>query len=320
MNGPRLIGDIGGTNARFAIAQGGSFDHVAILGTADHPNLLEAIRAYLARLPQSLMPIEAVLAIAGPISGDRVQLTNQNWSFSVSETKADLGLAGMVVINDFAAAAMAIPFLREADRVQIGQGAPAAKGPIALIGPGTGLGVGSLAPVPGGWLLLPGEGGHVTMCAADVEESRVLDILRPQFDHLSAERLLSGQGLINLHQAVCTMHRVPAPALQASDITERAVAHHDRQSEHAVAMFCAMLGTVTGNLALTLGATGGVYLAGGILPRIKDRFAASAFRQRFESKGRMRAYLEPIPTYLITHSETAFLGLANQGPTVTIAG
>jgi glucokinase len=313
MSGPRLIGDIGGTNARFAIALNGRFDHLRVLHTADHASLLDAIRVYLSGIPADLTPTEAFMDIAGPVTGDHLHLTNQNWSFSVSQMKADLGLSEMVVMNDFAATAMAVPYLQEADRLQIGPGNTAARGPIALIGPGTGLGVGSLVPVAGGWMQLPGEGGHVTMCAASEEESRILDVLRPQFDHVSAERLLSGQGLVNLYGAICTLRGLTGPALHANEITEGALAGHDPAAAQAIDLFCAMLGTVAGNLALTLGATGGVYVAGGIPPRFKDRFATSAFRERFESKGRMRPYLAPIPTYLILHPETALLGLASHG-------
>lgn len=310
MTGPRLIGDIGGTNARFAIAQDGAFSYMRATRTAEHPSLLAAIRAYLSTLPAGLAPCEACLAIAGPIAEDTISLTNQAWSFSVSGMKTELGLAQMLVLNDFAATALAIPFLRPQDRLQIGPGMPVAKGPVAAIGPGTGLGVASLVPTPQGWLQLPGEGGHVTMCAATAEESRILDLLRDRFGHVSAERVLSGEGLVNLHQALCALRGEPPRPLTPSDVTEDALSGRDPDAVRALDLFCAMLGTVAGNLALTVGATGGIYIAGGILPRFSEHFAASAFRRRFEDKGRLAPFLAPIPTYLVLHPEAALLGLA----------
>ncbi len=311
LTGPTLIGDIGGTNARFAIAAGGSFDRLTALHTGDHPTLLAAIRHYLSGLHPTLQPAAACLAIAGPVSGDAVALTNQNWSFSIAAMQAELGVAEMVVMNDFAATAMALPHLAEADRLKIGPGTPLAQGPIVVVGPGTGLGVGTLAPVPGGWLQLPGEGGHVTMPAATLEESRILDRLRARFDHVSAERVISGQGLVNLYEAICEEHgRLPRPRMP-SEVTDAALSGADTDCVHALELFCAMLGTVAGDLALTLGATGGVYIAGGILPRFPERFASSSFRTRFEDKGRLRDFVAPIPTYLVVHPNTALLGLAN---------
>ncbi|MBV9756421.1 MAG: glucokinase, partial [Alphaproteobacteria bacterium] len=221
------------------------------------------------------------------------------------------GLAELLVLNDFAAASMAIPFFTAADLMPIGGGPAVAGGPIVMVGPGTGLGMATLVPAAGGWMQLASEGGHATMAAADDEESRILDLLRGWHGHVSAERVLSGQGLTHLYEAICHLAGQAPGSREPADITAGGLAGSDPAAARALDLFCAMLGTVAGNLALTLCATGGTYLAGGILPRFKERLAASAFRQRFEAKGRLAAYLATIPTWLVTHQFPAFLGLAN---------
>src|SRR5581483_20307 len=218
--------------------------------------------------------------------------------------------AELRVINDFVADALALPHLTDEDRVQVGGGAPANNEPIGIIGPGSGLGVGALVPTITGFTPLHSEGGHVTMAAADAHEAAVIDLLRRRFDHVSAERVLSGPGLINLYAALCEVHGEPQEQFTAAQITDaRTGAEHPRARE-ATEMFCAMLGSVAGDLALTLGARGGVYIAGGIVPRLGAAFAQSSFRARFEAKGRFRDYLAAIPTYVITRPLPAFLGLA----------
>jgi glucokinase len=182
--------------------------------------------------------------------------------------------------------------------------------PIGVIGPGSGLGVGGLIPMDGRWLALSGEGGHITMAPATPRESIVLDHMRQRFDHVSAERLLSGPGLVNLYNTLAQIAGVPAASYSPAQITDPYVAEREPHCREAVEIFCAMLGTIAGNLALTLGARGGVYIAGGIVPKLGPRFAASMFRRRFEDKGRMRPFLAAIPTYVITHPFPAFFGLA----------
>jgi glucokinase len=195
-------------------------------------------------------------------------------------------------------------------RPQIGGGEPLPDAPVGVLGPGSGLGVCGLVHAPGGWLPLPGEGGHATMAPADGRESAVLDRMRARHDHVSAERVLSGPGLVDLYTTLAEIDGVPAVSYTAAQITNPGICESDGYCRDAVAMFCAMLGTVAGNLALTLGARGGVYVAGGIVPKLGARFAASAFRPRFESKGRLRPYLARIPTYVVTHPFPAFLGLS----------
>jgi glucokinase len=308
-----LIADIGGTNARFAVAQGGRFDHLSVLPTAGYPTMQAAAREFLAGLPADLSITRAALDIAGPVAGDVVSLTNSAWSFSIAAARSELGLTDLRVFNDFAATAMGIPHLEPADSIKIGGGERVAHGPTAVIGPGTGLGVASLVHGSDGWVVAPGEGGHVTMPAATREESRILDLLRDRFGHVSAERVLSGQGICNLYEAVCILSGQPSRGLTDRAITAAALAGEDAACERVLDLFCAMLGTVAGNLAMTLGATGGLFITGGILPHFADRFVASGFRERFESKGRLSGYLRSIPAYLVVHPNPALVGLANLG-------
>ena len=214
------------------------------------------------------------------------------------------------MINDFTANGLAIPHLGESDRIQIGRGSPVSDAPIGLIGPGTGLGVSALFPTRSGAVPIPAEGGHVTMAPANAQESAVLNLMRRRYDHVSAERVLSGPGLVNLYAALCELSAVPAASFTPAQITNPRIWDEDPRTREATAMFCAMLGTMAGNLALTLGARGGVYVAGGIVPRLGAYFAQSAFRARFEAKGRLRGYLASIPTYVIARPLPALLGAA----------
>jgi glucokinase len=311
---PSLIADIGATNARFAVVcPNGGLQRPRVLACEDFPTIHGAIASYLEdELPlTSIRQVEvAALAIAGPVTGDKVALTNHPWSFSIEELRGHLGIDRLHVLNDFAAVASAMPHLAADERMQIGGGAPLPDAPVGVLGPGSGLGVCGLVRTSGGWLPLAGEGGHATMAPANVRESSVLDRMRARHDHVSAERVLSGPGLVDLYTTLAEIDGVPAVTYTAPQITSPGVCESDRYCAEAVDMFCAMLGTVAGNLALTLGARGGVYVAGGIVPKLGARFAASAFRERFESKGRLRPYLAKIPTYVVTHPFPAFLGLS----------
>lgn len=313
---PILVADIGGTNARFGLIDGRVVREVRILRCAEHPSLEAAASAYLAAVGLARpgiagRPRRGAFAVAGPVTGDHVALTNLVWQFSIRHVRDTLGLEGLAVINDFTAVALSVPRLDAEDRRQVGDGAPEAGGVVAVLGPGSGLGVSGLIPGAGGrWSALSGEGGHVTMAPISDRESAVLGQLRKSFDHVSAERVLSGPGLVNLFTALSILDgRDPAP-LTAAQITESALAGTNPYCVEAVEMFCAMLGTVAGNLALTLGARGGVYIAGGVVPKLGPLFTHSRFRKRFLEKGRMRDFLAPVPTYVVTHELPAFLGLA----------
>jgi glucokinase len=306
-----LVGDIGGTNARFGlVAPDGTLLHSRILADADYPGIAEAIDAYLAERGGLPRPRRGALAIASPVGGDEVRMTNHPWTFSVSGLRKRLGFQRLEVINDFTAQALALPHLKDGDRTMIGDGTALAGHPIGVLGPGSGLGVSGLIPMGKRWVPLSGEGGHATMASITARESAVLDAMRRHFDHVSAERVLSGPGLVNLYNALAEIDAVPAQQYTAAQITDQETGEADPLCRETTEMFCAMLGTIAGNLALTLGAKGGVYIGGGIVPRLDERFAASQFRQRFEAKGRFRDYLAAIPTYVVTHKLPAFLGCA----------
>jgi glucokinase len=203
-----------------------------------------------------------------------------------------------------------VPELQPADITQIGGGAAVPSSVIGIIGPGSGLGVAFLVPSNGGWVAVPGEGGHVTLAGTTKRECDVIEQLRGRFDHVSAERILSGPGLVNLHRALTTMEGAPPASYTAEEITERTLCERDRICAEAVDLFFGFLGIIAGNLALTLGARGGIYVAGGIVPKLVSRIGRSEFRKRFEQKGRLKLYIEKIPTFIIIHPFPAFVGLA----------
>ena len=307
-----LVADIGGTNARFAMIAPGGSDIVSpiILRCADYPGVADAARAYLAQTKPRHKPRLAAIDIAGPVIGGVGELTNHPWRIDANDVRRDLALERVELVNDFAALAHAVPRLAAGDRATIRAGAKGAAGPIGVVGPGTGLGVAAVIPDgAGGWVPLASEGGHVTVAAVDEREDAILGALRRRFGHVSAERVLSGPGLVNLYEAVCTLAHEPAQALTPEQVAEHAQAGDPHPAE-ALSLFFAWLGNVTGNLALTVGAVGGIAIAGGIVPRYLPLLAASKFEQRFLDKGRLRAYLEPIPVYCVTHPLPAFIGLA----------
>lgn len=307
-----LIADIGGTHVRFAMVEPGRGPgDPTVLRCADYAGPTEAARAYLAAMAPDSHPRRAAFAVASAITGDRVDLTNSTWRFSIDGVRQDLGLDRLDVVNDFTAVALSVRYLGGDHLVRLGGELPAPGAPIAVLGPGTGLGVSGLVlSRAGDWIALATEGGHVTMAPTDEREAAVLDWLRKRFDHVSAERVLSGPGLVNLYEAVAHLRGRPAAYTMPDAISQRALDGTCPICREALDMFFRMLGTIAGNLALTMGARGGVYVAGGILPRMKDELARSGFRERFEAKGRFQAYLEPIPAWLVIHPQPAFIGLA----------
>jgi glucokinase len=312
---PRLLADIGGTNARFALELGpGQIAHIEVLACAGYPTLGDAMRAYLAQPDVAAAGTvrHAAIAIANPVMGDMVRMTNHHWEFSISALRGECGFDTFVVVNDFEALAMALPWLGENDKRQVGGGAVVAGAPIGLLGAGTGLGVSGLVPAPDGksWTALRSEGGHVTFSPANETEVAILQYAWREFEHVSAERLLSGAGVELIYRALAQLRGAPEPSLDAPEISRRALAGECALCDEVVEAFCGMLGTVAGNLAVTLGAQGGVYIGGGIVPRLGERFERSCFRRRFEQKGRFAAYLGAVPTYVITAEYPAFLGVS----------
>jgi glucokinase len=308
---PRLLADIGGTYARFALETApGLLEQVRLIPCADHPDFHSTVRAYLQDV--SAPPIEhAAVAIANPVESDWVRMTNYHWQFSIEEERLRLSLDTLLVVNDFTALAMAVPRLQPHERHAVGGGQPRERSVVGVIGAGTGLGVSGLIPAQGGWVALGTEGGHTSFSPRDERELAILRFAWKQYRHVSAERLLSGQGLELIHAALCEQAgagtRSPVP-LRAPDITQRALARTDALCEQAVDAFCSIMGTAAANLALTLGALGGIYIGGGIVPRLGPYFERSPFRQRFEDRGRLSDYVRQIPTYVIQSAEATFVG------------
>lgn len=306
---PRLLADVGGTNARFAWQAGPAapIEEIRILPGDRFDSLEVAVCAYLDAL-QKPRPRVCAIAIANPVQGDRVRMTNRDWSFSIAELQQRMNWERLVVVNDFTALAMALPTLPNEHRRQVGGGSAQADGAIGLIGPGTGLGVSGLLPNGrGGWVPLQGEGGHVTLSAVTPREQVVVEGLQRRYGHASAERAVSGMGLRDVHAILCEADGLIAPHdWDAARVSAAGLAGEVRPRE-ALEIFCALLGTVAGNLALTLGATGGVYIGGGIVPRLGTFFDESPFRERFKAKGRFRRYLADIPTWVITAPQSPAL-------------
>ncbi len=314
-DGPRLLADIGGTNARFALeAAPGLVDQIEVLPCADYPTLAHALKAYLALPAVSgaiVAPLRyAALAIANPITGDLVRMTNHHWEFSIEALRLECGFQTLVVANDFTALARALPHLTPDQKVQIGGGKPVPNTPLGLVGAGTGLGVSGLIPCKSSWTALLSEGGHVTFSPANPTEIAVLEFAWREFDHVSAERFLSGDGIELLYRALSSLGGQAGPGLDAPEISRRALSGECALCVRVVDMFCGMLGTVAGNLAITLGAQGGIYIGGGIVPRLGELFAKSSFRSRFEQKGRFVHYLAAVPTFVITAKYPAFVGVS----------
>jgi glucokinase len=305
-----LMADIGATNTRCALLDDKGHEVASeVFENANFTGVAELLSGYLDHRRASDRPKRAAICVAAPILGDEVQMLNIDWRFSQTSLKEQLGLGRLLVCNDFAAIAWGLPHFTPADLFTVGGGRAATRTTLAAIGPGSGLGVATLAPASDGWAVVSGEGGHVTMTSVTGEEDEVIARIRARFDgHCSAERVLSGPGLVNLYVALAEIAGRGAPTVTPADVSSLAT-QGEPLARKAQGMFFAMLGTVAGNLALTSGARGGVFIAGGIIPRMLDAFARSQFRERFESKGRYKEYLGAIPTHVITAPLPAFRGL-----------
>ena len=304
-----LLGDIGGTNARFALLDGGTIDHVEHLKVADYPTIDDAITEFLARHAAGGAPGAAVLDIAGPIERNRGMLTNSTWVIDGAELKARFNLRSARLLNDFEAVGWSLPALHPDDLFPLGGDAAVAGAPMLVIGPGTGFGAACYLPGDGRPMVAVTEVGHATLPATTAREAAVLAKMRERFGHVSIERALSGMGLENVYRAVAAVDGVTVSPRDAAAITSAALDGSCTTSRATLDMFCAWLGAVAGNLTLTFCARGGVYIAGGIPPRFPDYFARSDFRRQFESKGRYDSYLRPIPVHLVTKPDISFLGL-----------
>ena len=306
-----LIADIGGTNARFAIVDEGGFvpEYERTLSCSEYPTLVDAVTAYLDDV-SSEMPETASLAIATPVSNDRIVMTNHVWDLSVDETRRALGIRSLKVLNDYTALALALPHLSSDDYKQIGSGTSIKNQPMAVLGPGTGLGVSGSIYVDNYWLPLQSEGGHVSYGPLNDRESDVFKFIRKRYDHVSAETLVSGPGLVLLYESIAQCDGIQCAQLSPEQVTYEALNETNASAQEAVSMFCGILGVMAANLALTLGARGGVFIGGGIVPKLGDYFEASYFRACFENNTRFKHYLEEIPTFVIESKYPALIGAA----------
>ena len=317
----RLAADVGGTNARFAVASDeGSISLITRYSVDQYPSIEQAVSAFLDEVAPhgfSGTPDAACFALAGPIEGDEVRFTNSAWVASRSRLSRALGSSSVDFLNDFAAIGHAIPQLESSDWVQLGGGASHADYPIVVLGPGTGLGVCTLLGTEHGVTVIEGEGGHADFAPTNEEEALVLDVLSARFGRVSIERLLSGDGLLNIYGALMELERLSSGqsggsvVADPSDVSALALAGSDPVAVGALTMFCNVLGSVAGNLALTLGAKAGVYIAGGIPGKILSFLENSDIRARFEAKGRFQSYLQQIPLRVVTKEDLGLLGAAH---------
>jgi len=303
-----VVADVGGTNIRLAVCcnKTGEMQQVRTFACVEFLTLDAALFQYFSTLTD---PVSALcIGIACPVEDDQVSMTNLSWTFSQQALKEKLQLESLYVINDYTAISLAVPFLREQDKIKIGQGEPQQGENMAVFGPGTGLGVAHIIHAGHKWLSLDGEGGHTSFAPNSREQTDILLLLQEQFGHVSTERLLSGQGLVNIYHAICRLEGKSVAFHEAKQVTQAALANECELAKRSLQLFCEIMGGFAGNLALNIACKGGVYIAGGIVPRFSDFFQHSEFRAFFEQKGRFQPYLASIPTYLITHDNPGLLG------------
>ena len=311
---PYIVADIGGTNARFALITGKSdsdfnIEHIHILAGADFASFSDVVQAYIDLLP-GIQPRAACIAIAGPVSGDEFKMTNLDWSFSRKALQEQFGFSSLEIINDYTAVASAASRLTAENLIPIVKGSEVTLGNKVVLGPGTGLGVAGVVHTGSQWHPISCEAGHVNVAPSTVFEAELIKAAMSRFGHVSAETFLSGPGLVNLYSVVCDVNDIVASSMLPKDVSSQGLAGTNEQCVIALNAFCSFLGAFSGNLALTFGANGGVYLTGGILPRMLDFLHSSDFAVRFREKGIMSHYVESIPVHLINHPETAFAGAA----------
>ncbi len=305
----KLVADIGGTNIRLAIVEpSNKLANIEVFQCADFPSLEAVIRSYLEQYHYNPADVSACLGIACPVEQDEIVMTNMPWKFSKSALKANLTLNRLWLINDYTAIAHAIPLLSDQQKVKIGGGKVEQHKPISICGPGTGLGVANMAYDGQKWLCLSGEGGHVDFAPIDAQEQQILTFLMQKFSHVSYEQLLSGMGIEQIYQALVHIKQLDLPVLTAEQISTKAIENSCSICKETLDQFCRVLGSFAGNLALTLASFGGVYIAGGIVPRFIDYLKSSEFRVRFEQKGRLTALNQNIATFVITEQQPGLLG------------
>jgi glucokinase len=310
-----LLGEIGGTNARLALATESVLGPVTSFEVNRFARFTDVVDLFLKRDRDRSRLRHALFAIAAPIHGERCVLTNSPWVIDAIELQSTFGLRSQLV-NDFAAVAHSLPLLGPTALAKVGGGATDKGAPMAVLGPGTGLGVACLIRRADKPVVIASEGGHATLAATCDREDQIIQHLRRRFGHASAERAISGPGLENIYFAIPALDKVDTALKNATQITRRALRSECRIAVEALNVFCAFLGSFAGNMALTFDARGGIYIAGGISPRIVEFMRRSQLRDRFEAKGRFREYLKTIPVNVITHPAAAFVGLTSISRTV----
>lgn len=303
-----IVGDIGGTNARFALVDSdGNIGQVSVLACKDFDGLAEAYASYCQQIDQRASRL--AIAVASPVDEEIIRFTNNHWSFDKAQIRSELGLDECLLVNDFTAQALAVPAVEPSSYQIIQEGVVKTDAPILVIGPGTGLGVGGLVPYSNGEMVpIVGEGGHVTLVAMTDEEQQVLNYMKQSLSHVSAERVISGPGLFAIYQALCALARKETNADSPADVTR--MASHDATASQAMELFASFFGTVASDACLTIGAWGGVVIAGGVVPKLQEQFRTETFLQRFNHKGRLSSYLQSIEIKIQYHPEAALVGLA----------
>lgn len=303
-----VVVDLGGTNIRFAVCdlESGTLSQLEEFACANFPTLEEILAQYFSTLQGEVKNL--CIGIACPVEGDQVTMTNLSWAFSQKTLKDKFNLNALYVINDYTAISLAVPFLSPEERIQIGGGEAQPEGVKAVFGPGTGLGVAHIIKSADKWISLPGEGGHTSFTVNTREQADILFLLQEQFGHVSAERILSGQGLLNIYQSLCTLAQQKPKFDQPKDVSKAGLDGSCDIARRTMDIFCQVMGSFAGNLALNLNCTGGVYIAGGIVMRFIEFFQSSEFRSFFAEKGRFKTQLSAIPTFLITNTNPGLLG------------
>ena len=304
-----LLGDVGGTYARFALLDDRVMAPVATLRVCEYPGIEQALQDLLSRGHPDARPRTLALACAGPVEDGRCQMTNSRWLIDAAGLSRRFSIDTVRLVNDMVATAWSLPRLRAADLCPLGGPELSGGAPALVLAPGTGFGVACLTARGKRPSALPSEAGHAGIAAAGKREHRIIAVLEDRFGRVSVERMLSGPGLENIHGAIMALDGRSLPRRTAAEIVAAATEGCE-VSREALELFCGLLGSVAGDLALTFSARGGVYIAGGIVPRLIAQLRASAFRRRFEAKGRLSRYVEAIPSVAIVRPNAALIGLA----------
>lgn len=313
-----LVADIGGTNARFSAILAGELEsqyefHHSV---EEHPEFADLVVDLLSEISEATgwdhPPARACFAVACPADVEEIAFTNSHWHFTKTQLKQLLSCNDLFVINDFEAVAHGITELNNNDLVQVGGDKPISTKPIGILGAGTGLGVAGLVPTANGYQVIDSEGGHADYPPTTDRMAAVVGVLREEYGRVSLERLLSGKGIFNIYRSLCTINNIERAYETPAEVAAAAQEGTDELALQSLNMFCSGMGSAAGNLALTYGAKGGIYIAGGVVPKFIDFFINSDFRHKFEEKGRFVSYLKPIPIFIVVRKNLGLLGAAKK--------